>query len=477
MIKKWIAKLLSRRRRPARNTMDMTSGPMLKNVVLFAWPLMLTGILQLLFNAADMIVVGRYSGAQAPQALAAVGSTSSLINLLVNVFMGMSVGASVLVAQRWGARDQAAVSRAVHTAITVALFSSVIVGAVGVIFAKPLLKMMDNPDDVIDLAALYMRIYFLGMPANLLYNFGAAVLRAVGDTRRPLYYVTIAGAANVLLNLLLVIVFHLSVAGVAIATVVSQTISAVLVVLCLHRTHSAIHLDFKRLRIHAPELKAIVRVGLPAGLQGSLFSISNVLIQSSVNGFGSIAMAGNTSASNLEGFIYTSMNSVYQADLTFTSQNYGAGKADRVRRVMWVCLGTVTVIGLSMGLLFLALGPQLLSFYNGDPEVIKYGLMRMTIIMPTYFLCGMMDTMVGQLRGVGCSILPMIVSLSGACLLRIVWIYTVFAQPAYHSLNVLYISYPISWGVTFLIHLACWYAVRGRALAKITGQTPALYEE
>ena len=459
--------LTALRNRLTRPSMDMTNGPMLKNVLLFAWPLILTGILQLLFNAADMIVVGQYSGAQAPQALAAVGSTSSLINLLVNVFMGLSIGASVVVAQRWGANDKAAVGRAVHTAITVALYSSLVVGAIGVFFAKPMLKLMGNPDDVIDLAALYMRIYFLGMPANLLYNFGAAVLRAVGDTRRPLYYLTISGIVNVLLNLLLVIVFHMSVAGVAIATVVSQTISAVLVLLCLHRSHNAIHLDYRRLRIHPAELKAIIRVGLPAGLQGSLFSISNVLIQTSVNGFGSIAMAGNTAASNLEGFVYTSMNAVYQADMTFASQNYGAGKPDRVRRVMWICLGTVIAVGLSMGLLFRLFGSTLLSFYNKDPQVIEYGLMRMSIILPTYFLCGMMDTMAGQMRGIGSSILPMIVSLSGACLLRIVWILTVFAQPQWHTLTVLYISYPISWGVTFLIHLLCWTVVSKKALKRI----------
>ena len=439
----------------------MTSGPMLKNILMFAGPLMLTGILQLLFNAADMIVVGQYSG---PQALAAVGSTSSLINLLINVFMGMSVGASVVVAQRWGARDQGAVSRAVHTAITVALASSVVVGAIGVIFAKPLLRMMGNPDDVIDLAARYMRIYFLGMPVNLLYNFGAAVLRAIGDTKRPLYYLFIAGVANVALNLLLVLVFHMSVDGVAIATVVSQTISAVLVILCLIRSHSAIHLDFRRLKVHPKELKAIVRIGLPAGLQGSLFSISNVLIQSSVNSFGSIAMAGNAAASNLEGFVYTSMNSIYQADMTFASQNYGAGKYDRVRKVMWICLVTVVVIGFSLGMLFLAFGTPLLSMYNSDPEVIRYGLMRMGVIMPIYFLNGLMDTMAGQLRGIGRSVMPMIVSLTGACLLRIVWILTIFSIPEYHTLTVLYLSYPISWGVTFLVHLACWFIVSPKAL-------------
>ena len=447
------------KQRPARYTMDMTSGPMLKNILIFAGPLMLTGVLQLLFNAADIIVVGQYSGAQA---LAAVGSTSSLINLLVNVFMGLSVGASVLVAQRWGAGDQPAVGRAVHTSITVALYASLLVGAIGVSFAHGLLQMMGSPDDVIDMAALYVRIYFFGMPANMLYNFGAAILRAVGDTRRPLYYLLIAGVVNVLLNLLLVIRFNMGVAGVAIATVASQAISAVLVLACLVRTHSAIHLDPRRLAIHGAEFRAILRVGLPAGLQGSLFSISNVLIQSSVNAFGSVAMAGNAAASNLEGFVYTSMNAIYQADLTFTSQNFGAGRYDRVRKVMGLCIASVAVIGLGLGFLFLTLGQPLLSVYNSDPEVIAFGLMRMGIILPTYFLCGMMDTMVGQLRGVGCSILPMIVSLSGACLLRIVWITTVFTWPGWHTLTVLYISYPVSWGVTFLAHLGSWLVVSRR---------------
>ena len=457
---------LLRRKHRTRDTIDMLNGPMLKNVLSFAGPLILTGVLQLLFNAADMIVVGQYSGPQAPQALAAVGSTGALINLLINVFMGLSVGASVVVAQRWGAGDHAAVGRAVLTAITAAIWSSFFVGAIGVIFAKPLLRMMGNPDDVIDLASLYMRIYFLGMPANMLYNFGAGILRAIGDTKRPLYYLTIAGVANVLLNLLLVIVFHMSVAGVAIATVVSQAISAVLVILCLCRTHSSIHLDFRRLKIHPAELKAIVRVGLPAGLQGSLFSISNVLIQSSINSFGSIAMAGNTAASNLEGFVYTSMNAIYQADLTFASQNYGAGRADRVRKVMWVCLAVVAVVGFSLGMLFWGFGSQLLSVYNGDPQVIGFGLIRMAIIMPFYFLCGMMDTMVGQLRGVGCSIMPMIASLTGVCVFRVIWILTLFAMPEYHTLTVLYISYPVSWAMTFLAHLACWFMVSGRVLKK-----------
>ncbi|MBR6955228.1 MAG: MATE family efflux transporter [Clostridia bacterium] len=439
----------------------MTSGPLLHKVILFSAPLVLTGVLQLLYNAADMVVVGNFAG---HEALAAVGSTGSLINLLVNVFMGLSVGASVQVARQWGARDLTGVSRGVHTAITVAGISGLLVGVTGFVLARPLLELMGNPADVIDLAALYMRIYFLGMPANMLYNFGAAILRAVGDTRRPLIYLTVAGLVNVVLNLLLVIVFSMSVAGVALATVISQVVSAALVLGCLCRSDGALHLDLHRLRIDPQQLGAIARVGLPAGLQGSLFSVSNVLIQSAINEFGSIAVAGNSVASSLEGFVYTSMNSIYQADLTFASQNYGAHKPDRVRRVMWVCLGTVAVVGLVLGFAFWALGTPLISIYNRDPEVIRFGLLRLSVIMPTYCLCGMMDTMVGQLRGIGCSITPMFVSLAGACLFRIVWIMTLFAQPAWHTLTVLYLSYPVSWALTFAVHLICWFTVSPRLL-------------
>lgn len=446
-----------------RYEMDMTTGPILPKVLAFTGPLILTGVLQLLYNAADIVVVGNFAGATA---LAAVSSTGSLINLLVNVFMGLSVGASVLVARKFGAGDLKGVRTGVHTAVTVGGISGVIVGIIGFVFARPLLQLMGSPEDVIDLAALYLRIFFLGMPANMLYNFGASILRAVGDTRRPLYYLTVSGVINVLLNLVLVIVFHLSVAGVAIATVTSQIISAALVLLCLVRTDGPIHLDVHALGVSWPALTEIIRVGLPAGVQGSLFSISNVLIQSSVNSFQSVAMAGNGAASNLEGFVYTAMNAMHQADLTFASQNYGAGQYSRVRRVMWVCLGTVAAIGLGLGGIFLALGQPLLSIYNSDPEVIRYGLVRLSIIMPTYFLCGMMDTMVGQLRGIGFSITPMIVSLTGACLLRIVWIMTIFQLPQYHTLEMLYISYPISWAVTFLAHLVCYYALRGTRLSR-----------
>ncbi|MBQ3706116.1 MAG: MATE family efflux transporter [Clostridia bacterium] len=439
----------------------MTTGPLLPKILAFSGPLILTGIMQLLYNAADVIVVGNYAG---HEALAAVSSTGSLINLLVNVFMGLSVGASVVIARHYGARDIAAMRKAEHTAITMALIMGIGVGLMGFLLARPLLELMDSPEDVIDGATLYVRIFFLGMPANMLYNFGAAALRAVGDTRRPMYYLMISGLVNVLLNLLLVIRFHLDVAGVAIATVASQAVSMVLVLQCLIRSHNAVRLELRECRVDKKSLMDMIRIGLPAGLQGSLFSISNVLIQSSVNSFGSLVVAGNGVASNVEGFVYTAMNAQHQADMTFASQNLGAGRTDRVQKVLWVCLGVVIAIGLGMGLIFYLLGERLLGLYNSEPEVIRYGMIRLGIILPTYFLCGMMDVMVGQLRGIGYSIMPMIVSLTGACLLRIVWILTVFA--ANPTLNILYISYPISWGVTFAVHMVCYLLVARKKLKK-----------
>ena len=460
------------RRKSRRYEMDMTRGRLTPQVLIYAGPLILSGILQLLYNAADVVVVGRFAG---HQALAAVSSTGSLINLLVNIFMGLSVGASVVVARSYGAGDYHAVQAGVHTSVTVGGIGGVIVGIIGVAFARPLLQLMGSPEDVIDQATLYITIYFIGMPVNMLYNFGSAILRAVGDTRRPLYYLSVSGLLNVGLNLLLVIVFHMGVAGVAIATVASQALSAALVITCLIRSHGAIHLNLKKLRVDGRQLRDIVRVGLPAGVQGSLFSISNVLIQSSINSFGSTVMAANGAASNLEGFVYTSMNAIYQADLTFASQNLGAGKYDRVRRVMWVSLALVTAIGVVLGLIFLALGGPLLSIYNSEAEVIRYGLIRMGIILPTYFFCGMMDVMVGQLRGVGYSVMPMIISLSGACLFRILWIFTVFAQQ--HTLQVLYMSYPVSWALTFAIHLTCYLTLGLKRLRKLEAEDARAQKE
>lgn len=440
-----------------RYTMDMCNGPLTGNILMFALPLMLTGILQLLYNAADIVVVGRYAG---HVALAAVGSTGSLNNLIVNLFMGLSVGASVAVAQAFGAGKHKDVTDTVHTAIGISIVGGILMGIFGFFMAKPLLQLMDTPPDVIDSAALYMRIIFLGMPFNMVYNFGSAILRAVGDTRRPLYYLTVAGIINVLLNLFFVIVLGMTVDGVAWATIISQMISMVLIIMYLVRAESAIRLDLKKIRIHKPALKVIAKVGLPAGIQGSLFSVSNVLIQSSVNSFGATVMAGNAAASNIEGFVYTSMNAIYQSALTFSSQNLGAKKYHRIDKVMWNCLAIVTVIGLVLGVGAYLLGAPLLSIYNSDPEVISKGLIRLSLVCAPYFLCGIMDVMVGQLRGLGSSVMPMMVSLIGVCGLRVVWIYTVFA--ANPTLETLYISYPISWAVTGLIHLICYLAVRNK---------------
>ncbi len=429
----------------------------MSKLIVFAFPLMLSGILQLLFNAADIIVVGRFAGSES---LAAVGSTSSLINLLTNVFIGLSVGANVLVARYYGSQSRKDLEETVHTSMVIAVAGGAVLVVIGLSLAAPLLEMMGTPEDVLPLSVLYMRIFFVGMPATLLYNFGSAVLRAVGDTRRPLYFLLAAGIINVILNLIFVIAFSMGVAGVALATVASQCISACLIVRCLMKSEAEYRLSPKKLRLVRDKMRSIVRIGLPAGLQGAIFSISNVLIQSSVNSFGSVAMAGNTAAANIEGFVYTGMNSVYQTALSFGSQNFGAKNYKRMARIQVYCLGLVTVIGVVMGTGAVLFGRQLLGIYSSDQTVIQYGVKRLTIICTPYFVCGMMDVMVGGLRGMGCSVLPMIVSLTGACALRVVWIYTVFALN--RTLEVLYISYPVSWAITFLAHVATYLIVRKR---------------
>lgn len=430
--------------------MDMCNGPIFKKLLIFALPLMLSGILQLLFNAADIVVVGKFTGSHA---LAAVGSTGALINLFVNVFIGFSIGTNVLVAQYFGARDEKNVQETVHTSILLGIVGGFILIVAGIVFAKPMLEWMDTPDNVLEHAVLYMRIYFVGMPAMLVYNFGAAILRAIGDTKRPLYYLLSAGVINVVLNLFFVIVLDMGVAGVAAATVASQVVSAVLIARCLMQSEGIYRLNLHELKLHRKKLVRIVQIGLPAGLQGAVFSLSNVLIQSSVNSFGSVAMAGNTAAGNIEGFVYTSMNAIYQTALSFTSQNVGGGRQDRIPKIIFQCMAIVIVIGAVMGNLAYQCGPFLLGIYSSDPEVIQFGMSRMQIICQWYFLCGIMDVAVGILRGLGYSVIPMLVSLTGACGLRVLWIFTVFAWK--HSLFVLYLSYPITWIVTFTVHLIC----------------------
>ena len=427
---------------------DMVNGPLLGKIMLFYVPLMLSAILQLLFNAADIMVVGQFAGSNA---MGAVGSTSSLINLLVNLFIGLSVGANVMVANFYGARRTEDLSEMVHTAIATAFVSGVILVGVGLMVAGPALRLMKTPEEFLDQAILYMRIYFVGMPFSMVYNFGSAVLRAVGDTRRPLYYLFAAGIINVILNLFFVIVLHMDVAGVASATVISQAVSAILVVRCLILSDGVYRLELSRLRIHRDKLLRMIRIGLPAGVQGTLFSISNVLIQSSVNSFGAVAVAGNTAASNLEGFVYVAMNSFYQAAISFTGQNYGAGKRDRVLKVTVICETLVILVGLVLGNAVYLGGRVLLRLYSPADDVIAYGMRRLAIICVYYCLCGMMDVMVGVLRGMGHSLLPMFVSLTGACLFRIVWILTIFQQ--IRTLECLYWSYPFSWAITFAFHL------------------------
>lgn len=445
--------------------MNMTEGPVLGKILRFSLPLMLTGILQLLYNAADVVVVGQFVGSQA---LAAVSNAGPLINLIVNVFVGLSLGASVAVAKGIGAGKTEDVSRTVHTSIALALLAGVAVMIIGFFASRPLLVLMDSPDDVLDLSTLYLRIYFAGSVFSMLYNFGAAILRAIGDTKRPLYYLTIAGLINVVLNVVLVTVFHMGVEGVAIATVTSQVVSSVLVIGCLMREEGAIRLIPKKIHIYKDRLLEVVRIGLPAGIQGSVFSVSNMIIQSSINSFGSVAMAGSGAASNLEGFISTAMDAVYQAALTFVSQNVGARKPQRIKRIMWCCLGTVSAVGLGMGGLYLLFSSEILSIYSPEPEVIRMGVERLAIMAPPYFLLGVMNVLVGGLRGLGNSLLPMIMTILGVCGFRIAWIYTVF--PLNRTLNVLYLCWPLSWVITGAIHSVCYLITKRRVTQRILAE-------
>lgn len=439
--------------------MDMTRGAILPKIILFSLPLMAASILQLLFNAADVIVVGRFVG---PQAMAAVGSTTALINLIINFFVGLSVGVNVCAARFFAADRQKDLTDTIRTAILTAVFSGILLLVVGIVLAKPMLELMGSPEDVIYDSVTYLRIYFLGMPALMIYDFSSAILRAVGDTKRPLYFQVAAGIINVILNLFFVLGLKIGVAGVGIATSISQTVSALLVLSVLVRDKGKLHLDLRTLRIDRQKLAAIFRVGLPAGLQSTVFSLSNVVIQSSINSFGSTAMAGSTASQNLEGFVYMAMNAIYQTNLSFTSQNIGAGRYSRINKILLNCLGCVVFIGILLGGLANLFSGTLLSFYTTDPEVLRYGQERLLIVAGPYFLCGIMDTMVGSLRGMDFSFVPMIVSFIGACGLRIIFIMTLFRLPAFHSLQNLYMSYPVSWTITFTAHIITFLLIRKR---------------
>lgn len=434
----------------------MCNGPILKKMLLFAFPLMLSSMLQLLFNAADIIVVGSYCG---DNSLAAVGSNSALINLLTNVFIGLSIGANVLMAKFYGAGHSKSMDETLHSAMLLSLVSGIILTVIGEIFARQLLILMRTPPAILDLATVYLRIYFIGMPAMMIYNFGSAVMRAVGDTQRPLYFLLAAGVINVALNLLLVICFKMDVAGVAIATVMSQTVSATLVVICMMRDKGAIHFEPKRMRLKKDKVLGIIRVGLPAGFQGSIFSLSNVFIQSSINTFGEVVVAGNSAAANIEGFVYMGMNAFHHATLSFTGQNMGAGRYDRIKRVLFTGLACVSVTGLALGWLAVLFGKPLLGIYTDNPAAVEAGMVRLLMICGPYLLCGVMDVMVGSIRGMGYAILPMSISLVGACGLRLVWLATVYQIPRFHTTQIIYMSYPVTWGITFLADVICFIII------------------
>ena len=430
-------------------------------LISFSVPLILSGILQLLFNAVDIIVVGRFSGSQA---LAAVGSTTALINIFTNLFIGISLGANVLAARFYAAQKDKEMSETVHTAIMLALISGVVMLFVGIFFARGALELMGTPDDVIGQSTLYMRIYFAGMPFFMLYNYGAAILRAVGDTKRPLLFLIVSGVVNACLNLFLVIAFHLGVAGVAIATVTAQGISCALVLRCLQRSQASYQLRFRDLKIRGCYVQQIFQVGLPAGIQSTVINFSNALLQSSVNSFGSIAMAGYTAANNLFGFLYVSTNSITQACMSFTSQNYGVGKWKRMDRVLFDCIILSVAVMLILGGGMYFFGPEVLKIYTTNPRVISCGMEVLTYTTLTYFLCGIMDLLPGALRGMGYSSVPMILSIIGTVGTRIVWIFGIF--PNHRSLDILFISYPVSWMITIVLQVICFYFVRRKVHAR-----------
>lgn len=443
---------IKKKKQQTKHEIDMVNGPVLGKMLIFALPLMMSSILQLLFNAADIIVVGRWAG---DNSLAAVGSTASLINLMVNLFVGLAVGANVLTAKFFGAKKDKELSETVHTVVMMSVVSGIGLAAVGIVFAEPILRLMQSPQNVLKLAALYLRIYFLGMPAMMIYNFGSAVLRAKGDTKRPLYYLTIAGVINVCLNLFFVIKLQMDVAGVAAATSISQFVSAWMVIRCLKNENDAFKLEFKKLRIHKNRMLSIMKIGLPAGFQGMLFSLSNVVIQAAINTFGDVAMAGSAAAANIEGFVYFGMNAFYQAAISFTSQNVGAGKYERIKPILTGSVSMAVITGLVMGVGAYVFGPFLLGIYSTNDAVIAQGMIRLAFICLPYALCGIMDTLVGVLRGLGYSVMPMIVSLVGACLSRIVWIATLFQLPMFHKVEFIYVSYPVTWTITALVHMIC----------------------
>lgn len=446
---------------------DMCSGPVLRKMIVFTLPIMFSGLFQLLFNATDIIVVGKFAG---DNALAAVGSNTALINLMTNLFIGLSIGVNVVAARYCGAKNVNELKKTVHTSMLISVISGVILMAVGLCFAEQMLRLMQTPDSIIGMAADYLRIYFCGMPFMMIYNFGNAILRAAGDTNRPMFCLIVAGVVNVLLDMFFVIVLNMSAAGVGLATSLSQGVSAVLIIRCLLKESdsSGLKLNPRELKIHKDKLLMIMKIGLPAGFQGTVFSLSNVVIQSSINLFGEAVIAGNSAAASIEGFVYMAMNSCYQSTLSFTSQNIGAGKFERINKILLCGLLCVMTVWAVLGLgVCMSLGRPLLSIYTSGEASIEAGLRRMVYVCGTYFLCGVMEVLVGSLRGMGYSVTPMIVSLLGACGLRLVWLATVFQIEQYHTPDTVYLSYPVSWVITVAAHVVCFFICRHRLKKKM----------
>ncbi len=445
---------------------SMLDGPLLPNILLYTVPIILTTVLQLLFNAADLVVVGRFCGSIS---VAAVGATSSISGLLVNFFIGLSVGTGVTVAHGLGSNDCDEVERTVHTAIPTAVICGIFLTIVGVVFCEKLLRLMGTPENVLKLSAVYMRIYFSGITFTLIYNFCASILRAAGDTKGPLIYLTIAGVVNVILNVVFVTVFHMNVAGVALATMISQAVSAILVFLALMNREDSCKLMIKSFRIYKKQLLKIIKIGLPAGIQSSLFAISNVIIQSSVNSFGDVFMSGSAAASNIESFVYSSMNGFYQTTLNFTGQNFGAKQYNRVKKLLGICICCVTVVGIVTGFSSVIFGEKLLSIYITDSaQAIADGMIRITYIGIPYFICGLMEVTTGALRGMGESLTPMIISILGVCGIRLGWIFTIFQIPQFHTPEWLFASYTFSWSVTFAVQLIAFFIIFKRKTSEST---------
>ncbi|MBQ2714949.1 MAG: MATE family efflux transporter [Clostridia bacterium] len=444
--------------------LDMTKGSILKNLLLFAGPLAATSVLQLLFNAADMVVVGQFSP-DSSTAVGAIGATGTLINLFINFFMGLSIGATVLIARYFGAGREKDMSETVHTAVLVSIISGIIMTVLGILFANTMLSMMNTQPEHFPLSSRYLQIYFAGITATMVYNFGSAILRAVGDTKRPLIFLAISGVINVFFNIIFVVVFQMSVEGVAIATVISQTVAAIMVLWYLAKQKNALRLSFKKLKIQKKKLLDILKLGIPAGVQSTMFSISNIIIQSSINGFGAVVVNGHAAASSIEGFVYAPMNAFHHASLSFTAQNIGAGQNKRINKAVFLSPLCATIIGLFLGLLAYTLATPLLGLYITEPDpilqsqTILYGIERMGTVCVLYFMCGMMDALSGIARGAGYSLTPTLINMIGVCGIRMLWIFTVFADPAYHTINTLLFSYPLTWGLVIVALIVFYLTV------------------